>query len=99
METFNKIIQGETPVVVDFFATWCAPCKMMAPILEQVKAQLGEEVRIIKIDVDRNPQLAAQYQIRSVPSLKIFRKGAVQWGGSGVLQADQLVDIIRQVAS
>ncbi|WP_372773730.1 thioredoxin [Mangrovibacterium sp.] len=95
MEQFNTIIQSNTPVLVDFFATWCAPCKMMAPILQQVKSQVGDEVRIIKIDVDKNPAIAQQFQIRSVPTLKLFKNGQVKWTGNGVMQADQLVGIIK----
>lgn len=98
MEQFNQIISGNTPVLVDFFATWCGPCKMMAPILQQVKGQLGENIRIIKIDVDKNPALAQQFQIRSVPTLKVFQNGQVKWTGAGVMQADQLSSIIRSVA-
>ncbi len=99
MEKFNQIIQGDTPVVVDFFATWCAPCKMMAPILQQVKSQLGDQVRILKIDVDKNPEIAQNFQIRGVPTLKIFQHSHQKWTGSGVMQADQLVSVIQSVTS
>jgi len=99
MEQFNTIINGSTPVLVDFFATWCGPCKMMGPILQQLKAELGETIRIIKIDVDNNPAIAQHYQVRSVPTLKIFQNGQVKWSGSGVMQADQLASIIRKVTS
>ena len=99
MEQFSSLIGGNTPVLVDFFATWCGPCKMMAPILQQVKAEMGEEVRIIKIDVDKNQALAQQFQVRSVPTLKVFQDGQVKWTGSGVIQADQLARIIRTVTS
>ncbi|PTN07308.1 thioredoxin [Mangrovibacterium marinum] len=99
MEQFKQLISGSTPVLVDFFASWCGPCKTMAPILQQLKGQLGEHVRIIKIDVDKNPALAQQFQIRSVPTLKLFHNGQVKWTGSGVIQADQLSSIIRSVAS
>ncbi len=95
MATFNDIIQSSTPIVVDFHATWCQPCKMMAPILQQVKGQLGDQVRIIKIDVDKNQEVAARYQIRSVPTTMIFQNGQVKWSGSGVMQADQLVSVIQ----
>ncbi|WP_163709801.1 thioredoxin [Mangrovibacterium lignilyticum] len=97
MEQFKTIINSNTPVLVDFFATWCGPCKMMAPILEQVKSQLGENIRILKIDVDKNPALAQQFQIRSVPTLKIFQNGQVKWTGNGVVQADQLAAVIQSV--
>lgn len=99
MEQFNTIINGSTPVLVDFFATWCGPCKMMGPILQQLKSELGESIRIIKIDVDKNPAIAQHYQVRSVPTLKIFQNGQVKWSGSGVMQADQLASIARQVTS
>lgn len=99
MEKFNQIIQGQTPVVVDFSAEWCGPCKMMAPILQQLKSQLGDQVRILKIDVDRNQQIAMQYQIRNVPTLMVFQNGVRKWTGSGVMQADQLASVIRSVAS
>lgn len=99
MERFNELINGNTPVLADFFATWCGPCKMMAPILQQVKAELGEQVRILKIDVDKNQALAQRFQVRSVPTLKIFRLGQVKWSGSGVVQADQLVQIIGSVSN
>lgn len=95
MEQFNDLIRSNTPVLVDFFAVWCGPCKTMAPILQQVKAQLGDSVRIIKIDVDKNPAIAQRYQIQSVPTLKLFQSGQVKWTGSGVMPADQLAGIIR----
>ncbi|RKD91759.1 thioredoxin [Mangrovibacterium diazotrophicum] len=99
MEQFNAIISGNTPVLVDFFATWCGPCKMMGPILQQLKTELGENIRIIKIDVDKNPAIAQHYQVRSVPTLKIFQNGQVKWSGSGVMQADQIASIVRKVTS
>ncbi len=99
MATFNDIIKSNTPVVVDFHATWCQPCKMMTPILQQVKGQLGENVRILKIDVDKNQEIAAKYQVRSVPTLMIFQNGQKKWSGSGVMQADQLASVIRSTTS
>ena len=99
MEKFNQIIQGETPVLIDFSAEWCGPCKMMAPILKQVKDQLGSQVRIIKIDVDRNQEIAMKYQIRNVPTMMIFQNGQQKWTGSGVMQADQLASVIRSVVT
>ena len=94
-EKFNEIIQSETPVLIDFFADWCGPCKMLAPILKDVKEELGEGVKIIKIDVDKNQQLATQYQVRGVPTMIIFKKGEQKWRQSGVLQKDDLVQIIK----
>lgn len=99
MEKFNQIIQGATPVLVDFSAEWCGPCKMMAPILKQLKDQLGDQIRILKIDVDRNQEIANRYQIRNVPSLMIFQNGQKKWTGSGVMQADQLASVIQQTTS
>lgn len=96
METFGSLINSDTPVLVDFFATWCGPCKMMAPILKDVKEKMGDSVKIIKIDVDKNPQLAAQYNIQGVPTLMVFRNGHTKWRQSGVVQARQLEQILQQ---
>jgi len=90
MKTFEQLIAAEKPVLVDFYADWCAPCKMMPPILKEVKEDLGDQVTILKIDVDRNPQVAAQYQVRGIPTLIVFKKGQVQWRTSGVVPAAQL---------
>ena len=90
MNEFNEMINDTKPTLVDFFATWCGPCKMQSPILEQVKATLGDSVNIIKIDVDRNPELAERYSIRSVPTLIVFKSGEALWRGYGVHQAEQL---------
>ncbi|MEY4333571.1 MAG: thioredoxin, partial [Bacteroidota bacterium] len=95
-ETFGSIIKGDKPVLVDFFATWCGPCKMMPPILEQVNKQLGEQVRIIKIDVDKNQQLASQLNVSSVPTLAIFKNGEIKWRQPGVQQAGALVNLLKQ---
>jgi thioredoxin 1 len=94
-QKFNEIIQSETPVLIDFFADWCGPCKMLAPILKEVKAELGDGVKIIKIDVDKNEQLAAQYQVRGVPTMIIFKNGEQKWRQSGVLQKDEIVRVIQ----
>ena len=95
-ETFGTIIKGDKPVLVDFFATWCGPCKMMQPILEQVSQQLGDQVRIVKIDVDRNQQLASQLNVSSVPTLAIFKNGEIKWRQPGVQQAGALVNLLKQ---
>ena len=92
---FNKIINSETPVLVDFFADWCGPCKMLAPILKQVKEELGDAVKIIKIDVDKNQPLAAKYQVRGVPTMLLFKSGKQVWRQSGVLQKNEIINIIN----
>ena len=97
MSNFNDIIQSETPVLVDFFAEWCGPCKMMKPILEDLKSKMGENVRIIKIDVDKNPAIAAQYRIQGVPTLMVFKQGQSKWRQSGVLSAAALQKVITSV--
>lgn len=95
MTTFQDIINSEKPVLVDFFATWCGPCQMLSPILKEVKDSLGEEVSIIKIDVDKNQALAAQYQIRGVPTMLLFQKGQTLWRQSGVLTKQQIIQAIQ----
>ncbi len=93
--TFQEIINQDHPVLVDFFAEWCGPCKMMAPILVDLKKRLGNTVSIIKIDVDKNPQAANSYQVRGVPTLILFKKGQVLWRQSGVVSASDLERLIR----
>lgn len=95
MTAFQDIISDKTPVLVDFAAEWCQPCKIMAPILKEVAVELGEEIRIIKVDVDRNQQAAAHYEIRGVPTLMLFREGKLLWRQSGVIPASQLIGIIQ----
>jgi thioredoxin 1 len=96
MSTFQEIIQSDKPVLVDFFATWCGPCQMLAPILKEVKDQLGDRVSIIKIDVDKNQALAAQYQVRGVPTMMLFQNGQQLWRQSGVLSKEQIASVILQ---
>jgi thioredoxin 1 len=96
--TFNEMIQSDKPVLVDFSAEWCGPCKMMAPILTDVKKEIGNQASIIKVDVDKNPAAANAYQVQSVPTLILFRKGKVLWRQSGVIQKLALVNLIKQHA-
>lgn len=94
MSSFSELIHQDTPVLVDFYADWCGPCKMMGPILKQVKDNLGDRVTIIKIDVDKNQALAAKYQVRGVPTLILFNNGQPVWRQAGVVQKDQIINVI-----
>jgi thioredoxin 1 len=94
-QSFNDLINGETPVLVDFSAAWCGPCKMMAPILQELKKMTGDSLKIVKIDVDQNPGVSSAYNISGVPTLILFRAGKTLWRQSGVVPASQLRDIIR----
>jgi thioredoxin 1 len=96
MGSFNEIINGSTPVLVDFYADWCGPCKMMAPIMQQVSKEMEGKVKVIKVDVDKNEDVARKYQIRSIPTMILFKNGKVLWQGVGVMQADQIKAIIQK---
>jgi thioredoxin 1 len=96
METFTDVINADRLVLVDFFATWCGPCKAMHPVLEQLKKQLGDRLRIIKVDVDKHQSVAYQYQVQAVPTLMLFRRGQMLWRQSGALPLQQLQAIVSQ---
>jgi thioredoxin 1 len=92
--TFSEMIRGEKPVLVDFYADWCGPCKMMAPILEQFSAEVGDTVKVVKVDVDKNPLAASAYHVQGVPTLMIFKNGQVVWRQSGVVPAHHLKQVV-----
>ncbi len=94
--SFGELIKGNTPVLIDFSAEWCGPCKMLAPILNEVKNTLGNKVKIIKIDVDKNQQLASNYRVQSVPTMILFKESKQLWRQSGVPTKDQLVQLVQQ---
>lgn len=96
---FSEIINSNTPTLVDFFAEWCGPCKMMKPILAELKSKMGEGITILKIDVDKSPKAAAAYQIQSMPTLLLFKNGEIGWRQSGVVSAKQLMQLVEEYAS
>ncbi len=93
---FQELVNGDTPVLVDFFTEWCGPCKMMGPILKELKSNMGDRIHVIKIDAEKNPAATIKYQVRGVPSLILFYQGHILWQQAGVVQAKQLQSIIEQ---
>ncbi len=96
MSNFDTIVKSEKPVLIDFFATWCGPCQALAPILKQVKDSLGDRITILKIDVDKNQQMAAQYQVRGVPTMILFQAGRQLWRQSGVVSKEEIIKTILE---
>jgi thioredoxin 1 len=94
-ERFDELIKGSVPVLVDFSAEWCGPCKMMTPVLKQLKERMAGKVRILKVDVDRNRELALKYRIQSVPSVVLFQNGKTKWSGVGVMTSNHLENVIN----
>ena len=99
MASFREIINSDKPVLVDFSAEWCGPCKMMAPVLQQVAREMGDDSRILKVDVDRNPAAARAYNVMGVPTLIIFKNGKIEWRRSGVVQANELISVLRPLVA
>jgi len=94
--TFNQIINTNKPVLIDFYADWCQPCKMVTPILKQVKDNLGDDVKIVKINVDKNPSISAKYSIRSIPTLILFKNGNIEWNKVGVASASEIIKKVKK---
>jgi len=94
--TFHELILSEKPVLVDFFAEWCGPCKMMAPILKELKQEIGDAASIVKVDVDKSPQAAREYHVQGVPTLILFKKGEILWRQSGVVAKNNLLGVIKK---
>ena len=96
MSKFSELVNGNEPVLIDVFADWCAPCKIMIPILKDLKVELGGQIKVIKIDIDKNPKIADKFQIKGVPTLLLFKEGKIIWRQSGIHEKKELIDLIRQ---
>ena len=96
MSKFNELINGNVPVLVDFHAEWCGPCKTMAPVLKQIAPIISDKAKILKVDIDKNPSVAQKYGVRGVPTFILFKNGGVKWRQSGMMEAQQLIDVINQ---
>lgn len=96
MSKFSDLINGNQPVLVDFYADWCSPCKIMSPILKQVAEELGDKATIIKVDIDKNPKVASLYEIQGVPTFILFKNGEIKWRQSGILAEAYLVELLKQ---
>jgi thioredoxin 1 len=96
--SFSELIQGDTPVLVDFYADWCGPCKMMAPILQDTASKFGDALKIVKIDVDRNPAVSGHYSVSAVPTLILFKRGKIVWRKAGVASGGELAQVIGSVS-
>ncbi|MBT8181880.1 MAG: thioredoxin [Eudoraea sp.] len=94
-QNFRKLTSGDIPVLVDFYADWCGPCKTLAPILKQVKEELGDTIKIVKIDVDKNQSIASKYQVRGVPTMLLFKDSKQLWRQSGVLPKNEIINIVE----
>lgn len=98
-QKFQELIQSERPVLIDFFATWCQPCKVQSSVLNSVKEQVGEKARIVKIDIDQFPSIANQYNVRGVPTLAVFKNGEMLWKESGVHDVNSLVVVLEEYSN
>ena len=96
--SFKDIVNSEVPVLIDFYADWCGPCKMLSPILKEVKEELGDGIKVVKIDVDKNQELATTYQVRGVPTMMVFKNGKQLWRQSGVLQKAEIINTIKSLS-